>query len=88
MENEGLCKACGVEGMKNIVKEREKPAQQGGLVRGEDVFRSSPMAIVGLAWLKREQNEKVKLKGDKLPKKPIDAIDKLEEKAKAFEHPR
>ena len=36
---------------------REKLAQQGKLVQGEDVFWSSPMAIVGLAWLKREQNE-------------------------------
>lgn len=88
VENEGLCRACGVEGMKKIVKEKEKSPQQGKLVQGEDVFRSSPMAIVGLAWLKREQNGQVKLKGDKLPKKPIGAIDKLEEKVKPFERTR
>lgn len=86
-EHEGQCKAREIERVeKKFAKENEKLAEEDKPVQDEDVLRSRLRAIEDeFARLKKERGTgKATLKRDRPTEKLVEAIDRLEEKIKAF----
>jgi DNA topoisomerase I len=86
-EHEELCKAREIERTeKKFAKENEKLVEEGKPAQGKDVLRSRLRAIEDeFARLEKERGTgKAALKRDKPPEKLIEAIDRLDEKIKAF----
>ena len=86
-EHEELCKAREIERTeKKFAKENEKLVEEGKPAQGKDVLRSRLRAIEDeFARLEKERGTgKAALKRDRPPEKLIEAIDRLDEKIKAF----
>jgi DNA topoisomerase I len=86
-EHEEACKAREIErAEKKFSKENEKLAEEGKPAQGKDVLRSRLRAIDDeFARLEKERGTgKATLKRDRAPEKLVEAIDRLEDKIKAF----
>ena len=86
-EHEEACKARDIErAEKKFAKENEKLAEEGKDTQGEDLLQSRLSAIDDdYARLEKERGTgKATLKRDRPPEKLVEAIDKLEDKIKAF----
>ena len=86
-EHEEGCKAREIErAEKKFAKENEKLAEEGKSAQDEDVLNSRLSAIEDeFSRLEKERGTgKATLKRDKAPEKLVEAIDRLEDKIKAF----
>ena len=86
-EHEEACKAREIERVeKKFAKENEKLAEEGKDTQDDDVLRSRLRAVEDeFARLEKERGTgKATLKRDRPAEKLVEAIDKLEDKIKAF----
>jgi DNA topoisomerase-1 len=86
-EHEEQCKAREIEkAEKKFAKENEKLTEEGKPAQDEDVLRTRLSAIEDeFAKLEKERGTgKATLKRDRPPEKLVEAIDRLEERIKAF----